>query len=81
MVASRFRMRFLLSLFAAFQIIAIAGNTAVAQSGRYVLTSVDQNIDVEDWQITARDTGVSPDVPWSRSANSDCTAASRTAST
>ena len=36
-----------------------------AQGARYVLTSVDGNIDVGNWQIGARDTGVAPDVPWS----------------
>ena len=36
-----------------------------AQSGRYVLTSVEQNIDVGDWEIGARETAVAPDVPWS----------------
>ena len=36
-----------------------------AQPGRYVLTSVEQNIDVGDWQIGARDTGIAVDVPWS----------------
>jgi Domain of unknown function (DUF4432) len=36
-----------------------------AQATRYVLTSVEQNIDLGDWQIAARDTGIGVDVPWS----------------
>ena len=32
---------------------------------RHVLASVAQNVDVGDWQITARDTGIAADVPWS----------------
>jgi hypothetical protein len=35
------------------------------QSARYVLTSVEQNVDAGDWQIGPRETGVAPDVPWS----------------
>jgi hypothetical protein len=40
-------------------------NILSAQGARYVLTSVEQNIDVGDWQIGARETGVAPDVSWS----------------
>jgi hypothetical protein len=36
-----------------------------AQISRSVITSVEQNIDVGDWQITARETGIRADVPWS----------------
>jgi hypothetical protein len=36
-----------------------------AQGTRHVLTSVEQNIDVGQWQIDARDTAVAPGVPWS----------------
>jgi hypothetical protein len=36
-----------------------------AQSVRYVLTSVEQNIDVGNWQIGGRETAVAPGVPWS----------------
>jgi len=36
-----------------------------AQAVRHVLTSVAQNIDVGDWQIGGRDTGIAPGVPWS----------------
>lgn len=36
-----------------------------AQPTRYVLTSVDQNIDVGDWQIGGRETGVAAGVRWS----------------
>jgi hypothetical protein len=45
--------------------LAMPGEPARAQSARYVLTSVEQNIDVESWQIGARETGVAPGVPWS----------------
>jgi Domain of unknown function (DUF4432) len=36
-----------------------------AQGSRYLLTSVEQNIDVGDWQIDGRETGIAPGVPWS----------------
>jgi hypothetical protein len=36
-----------------------------AQGARTVLTSVEKNIDVGDWQIGARETDVAADVPWS----------------
>jgi hypothetical protein len=36
-----------------------------AQAARHVLTSVERNIDVGNWQIAAADTGVAPGVPWS----------------
>lgn len=36
-----------------------------AEPARYVLTSVDRNIETGDWQIGARDTAVAPDIPWS----------------
>jgi hypothetical protein len=45
--------------------IAMSGEPPVAQNARYVLTSVDQNIDVGSWQIGPRETGVARDVPWS----------------
>ena len=32
---------------------------------RHVLASVAQNVDVGDWQINGRDTGIAADVPWS----------------
>ncbi len=41
------------------------GHRLAAQGTRYVLTSVERNIDVGDWQIGARETAVAPDVPWS----------------
>ena len=59
-------MRLLRSLLVVSLTIPIPEGPAVAQqSARYVLTSVEQNIDPENWQITARDTGIAPDVPWS----------------
>ena len=39
--------------------------TIGAQSARHVLTSVEQNIDVRDWQITGSRSGVAADIPWS----------------
>src|SRR6185436_11318611 len=65
MVANWFNMRLLRSLFVAILTVAILGDPAVAQSKRYVLTSVEQNIDIENWQLSARESGVSPDIPWS----------------
>ena len=35
------------------------------QNARHLLTSVDQNIDIGDWQISARDAGIASQVPWS----------------
>ena len=58
-------MRFHRSLLIITLTLVIPGNPARAQSTRYVLTSAEQNVDVEDWKITARDTGVAADVPWS----------------
>lgn len=58
-------MRLLLSLILIPLTIAMSGEPAPAQGARHVLTSVEQNIDVGDWQISARDTGVAADVPWS----------------
>ena len=55
----------LLSLIVLTLTLALPAEQAPAQSARYVLTSVEQNIDVGDWQITARETGVAPGVPWS----------------
>src|ERR671923_1922657 len=55
----------LLSLFIVTLTITMPGEPAVAQSTRYVLTSAEQNIDVGNWQISARDTGVAPGVSWS----------------
>jgi hypothetical protein len=57
-------MRIVPSLFIAVTIAASA-QTQVAESTRYVLTSVGQNIDLENWQVTARETGIAQDVPWS----------------
>lgn len=42
-----------------------AGAGIAAQGQRHVLTSVEQNVDVADWSLTARDAGVAPTVPWS----------------
>jgi hypothetical protein len=58
-------MRLLLPVAVVTLILAMAGQPASTQSARYVLTSVEQNIDVGDWQISARDTGVAPHVAWS----------------
>ena len=59
-------MRLLLSLIAIPLTIAMSSEPAAPmQSARHVLTSVERNIDVGDWQISARDTGATPDIPWS----------------
>jgi galactose mutarotase-like enzyme len=58
-------MRLLSTLFIVTLVIVLPGNPARAQNARYVLTSAEQNIDLETWQITARDTGIAPDIPWS----------------
>jgi hypothetical protein len=42
-----------------------AGNVAVAQNVRHLLLSAEQNVDVGDWQLTARDASVATNVPWS----------------
>jgi hypothetical protein len=55
---------FLLIVLAAFGVAHPSQQTA-AQTGRHVLISVDQNIDVGEWQIGSRETAVAPDVPWS----------------
>lgn len=60
-----FPMRLLLSLLIITLAIVMPGNLARAQNARFVLTSVEQNIDLENWQITARDSGVAADIPWS----------------
>ena len=57
--------RLISALFIITSVIVLPGNPARAQNGRYVLTSAEQNIDLETWQITARDTGIAPDVAWS----------------
>ncbi len=54
----------LLSLFVVTLSLATPARLS-AQVGRYVLSSVEQNIDVGTWQIGGRETGVAPDVPWS----------------
>ena len=55
----------LLRLLVATSSMVIANESFPVQDRRHVLTSVDANIDVGNWQIGARDTGVAPDVPWS----------------
>ena len=45
--------------------LTLPGEPARAQSARYLLTSVEQNVDVGNWQIGSRETGVAPGVPWS----------------
>jgi hypothetical protein len=54
-----------LPLFFVMLSVAPHNQPLAAQSARYVLTSVEQNIDVGNWQIGGRETGVAPDVPWS----------------
>jgi hypothetical protein len=57
--------RMILPLFVGAVSFAMPDDTLSAQGARYVLTSVEQNIDVGDWQIGGRDTGIAPEVPWS----------------
>ena len=58
-------MQRLLTFLAVALAVAIPEEAAVAQGTRHVLTSAERNIDVQTWQITARDTGVAPGVAWS----------------
>jgi galactose mutarotase-like enzyme len=58
-------MRFLLPLLVTTLTLATTGQQPATQSTRYVLTSVEKNIDLEAWKISARDTGVAPGIPWS----------------
>ena len=59
-------MRFLSFLFILMLTVVLPRNPVGAQqNGRYLLTSVEQNVDLENWQITARDTGIAADIPWS----------------
>jgi hypothetical protein len=57
--------RMILPLFVGAVSFAMPDDTLSAQGARYLLTSVEQNIDVGDWQIGGRDTGIAPEVPWS----------------
>ena len=50
--------------------LATPGQRLSAQNARYVLTSVEQNIDVGNWQIGGRETGVAPGVARWRAASS-----------
>jgi hypothetical protein len=62
------RMRWTCRLLAVFIVtvsVVMPDDPLSAQAARYVLTSVEQNIDVGDWQIGARETSVAPEVPWS----------------
>src|SRR5919112_2722546 len=56
-------------IFLALSLGASAGVTPRRQTvpgpAPYVLTSVERNIDVGDWQIGGRETGVAPEIPWS----------------
>ena len=55
----------LLLLLVATSSMTMANESFPPQGARYVLTSVEGNIDVGNWQIGGRDTGVAVDVPWS----------------
>ena len=59
------RLFHLLLLVAAIFGVATPGLPVGAQNTRHVLTSVEKNIDVGDWQLTARQAGVAADIPWS----------------
>ena len=45
--------------------LAFSGEPARGQSARRVLTSVEQNIAVDDWQIGPRETSIAPGIAWS----------------
>jgi hypothetical protein len=55
----------LLPILALALVVPAPGARVAAQRGPVVLTSVEKNIDVGDWQIGARETGVAPGVSWS----------------
>lgn len=59
------RCTLLFLLFAVTLSLATSDELPVAQGTRYVLTSVEENIDVGTWQIDGRATAVAPGVPWS----------------
>src|SRR5262245_40090905 len=60
------RMRLLVIVFIMTLGFVTTGHPARAQqNGRYLLTSAALNVDLEDWQITARETSVAPDIEWS----------------
>jgi hypothetical protein len=58
-------MHLVLSLLLLILAVAVPGQPASAQSVRHVLTSAEHNIDVGDWEISARESGVAPGIPWS----------------
>ena len=58
-------MRFLFTLFLGILNPAAPDGLPSPQGNRYVLTSVEQNVDVGNWQIGARETGIAADVAWS----------------
>jgi len=39
--------------------------TTTGQNGRFLLISAERNLDVGNWQITAKDTGIAPEASWS----------------
>ena len=59
------RCHHLLPVLAVGLILAMPDARLSAQAARYVLTSVEQNIDVGDWQVGGRETGIAPGVQWS----------------
>ena len=46
-------------------IMLLSSVTATRQSGRFLLTSAEQNLDVASWEISGRDTGIATETPWS----------------
>lgn len=58
-------MRVVFPLLIVVVIAGTVGQKPAAQSTRYVLTSVEQNIDLETWQISGRETGIASGTPWS----------------
>ena len=64
-IMCRMRSPHLLAVIAVSVILATPNAHLSAQTTRYVLTSVEQNVDVGDWQVGARETGITPDAQWS----------------
>src|SRR5689334_24411386 len=59
------RCHYLLAVLALGAILATPQARLTAQTATYVLTSVERNIDIGDWTIDGRDTGIAPDARWS----------------
>ncbi len=57
-----------ISRVAALVVVSILLLTSIittGQDGRFLLISAERNVDVGNWQITGRDTGIAPETSWS----------------